>query len=39
MSAELSANVSVLRDLLLLRDNQDTCYHPFETDETAIAIN
>ena len=39
MSAELSANVCVLRYLLLFRDNQDTCYHPFETDEIAIAIN
>ena len=39
MSAELSASVSVLRDLLLFRDNQDTCYCPFETDKIAIAIN
>jgi len=29
----------VLRDLLPFRDNQDTRYHPFETDEIAIAIN
>ena len=39
MSAELSASVSVLTDLLLLRDNQDTCYHLFESDEIAIATN
>jgi len=38
VSAELSANVSVLRYLLLFRDNQDIYYHPFETDEIAIAI-
>ena len=31
VSAELFANVSVLRGLLLFRDgpNTDTCYHPF----------
>jgi len=39
VSAELSANVSVLRELLLFRGNQDTCYHPFETEEITIAIN
>ena len=39
VSAELSANVFVLRNLLLFRDNQYIRYHPFETDEIAIAIN
>ena len=39
MSAELSAVVSASRVLLLYRDNQKICYHLFQADEIAVAIN
>jgi len=38
VSAEMSANVSVLRDLLLFRDNPDLCSHLFNMDDIACFI-
>jgi len=38
VSSELLANVAVLRDMLLFRDNPDRCTGLFDTDEIAAAI-
>ena len=38
VSAEMSANVSVLRDFLLFRDNSDLCSHLCNTDDIACFI-
>ena len=38
VSAEISANISVLRDLLLFRDNPDLCSDLFNMDDIACFI-
>jgi len=38
VSAEMSANISVLRDLLLFRDNPDLCSDLFNMDDIACFI-